>query len=54
MSDDWRAAIAEYDANVASGVIAFGNGEFASEFPGRAEQDQQISTWLESHIPTDI
>lgn len=54
MSDDWRAAIAQYDADVASGVIAFGNGEFASEFPGRTEQDAQISEWLGNHIPTDI
>ena len=42
--DDWRAAIAKYDADVASGRIAFADGsKFATTYQDQDKQDQSLA-----------
>jgi hypothetical protein len=57
MAGDWREAIRQYDADVASGVIVFGkdeDGKFACTYPGHDEGERQIAQWLADHICLDM
>lgn len=51
MAEDWREAIAQYEADKAAGIIVFGPGEFAYDYPGHAESEAAIKAWLETRIP---
>lgn len=48
--DDWKAAIARYDADVKAGRITFDSEGFASDYPGKAETDAQIAAFIGDHV----
>lgn len=49
--DDWRAAIAKYDADVADGTIQFADGsKFATTYPHQEEQDESLAQLVTDHV----
>src|SRR5262245_19088576 len=51
---DWRAAIAQYDADVKSGKIKFGPSGFADVYPGEAKSSAALAAHVMEHAPPGI
>jgi hypothetical protein len=47
---EWKAAIAQYQADIMSGRICFGPSKFATG-PGEAGADADLSAFLASKLP---
>lgn len=48
--DDWRGAIAQYDADVAAGRIQFNDSGFADSYPGQARTDAEVTAFILSNV----
>lgn len=47
---DIAAALEKYSADIDSGKITFGTGEFAQAYPGQQETDSQVAGFIASHV----
>ena len=51
MDTSWKDAIKQYDADVASGAIAFGPNGYADSYPGEAQSDASLGAFYASKLP---
>lgn len=47
---DWRNAIKQYDAKVASGPFKFGKGPFVKDYPSLGRQNTQLAAFVRQHV----